>query len=433
MIKVPSLSSGPTLPTTNRLSGSSGMTIPRPLIRVAIGAAVVLLVVFVWSSKQLDTSRWDTSTAFDRQRNPNVPSWRDHPGPYNPGMGVDTPAKYHGYNKHDRPRQPDTARAKEVDKRSNPFHPGKSRTLVKGTTDQYTERPLPSLNEAFKFLIPLLNEIKEDVPSVPREHNMGATIFAPYLNDDLKARYAHLGGEWDVNSRTWVQGGEKRYLFVTVCRQVAGMLPDWFAAWTVVADFLGPESLVFSLHEGDSDDGSGEILARAMEKHLLYIGVPPENIFVRTHLPKVEWEQHHRIAKLAELRNDAMEPIFKSKTPELSPDGKPWSAIVFYNDVYLGAAHYLELLHQHFAQDADMTCGWDHAGKWFYDGWVGRDMSGDLYTPFPVPEEEQKKDQKVSAPRAPSAERSEARGARSRARAGGATESTPRVPPELSH
>lgn len=34
-----------------------------------------------------------------------------------------------------------------------------------------------------------------------------------------------------------------------------GMLADWFSMWTVLADFLGPESLVFSLLEGGSDDG----------------------------------------------------------------------------------------------------------------------------------------------------------------------------------
>jgi len=34
------------------------------------------------------------------------------------------------------------------------------------------------------------------------------------------------------------------------------MLADWFAAWTVLADFLGPESMVFSLMEGDSADGT---------------------------------------------------------------------------------------------------------------------------------------------------------------------------------
>lgn len=133
-----------------------------------------------------------------------------------------------------------------------------------------------------------------------------------------------------------------------------------------------------------------------MREHLLYIGVPPGNIFVKTNLPKVDWDSGHRIEMLADMRNAAMEPIFASKTPHLSPDGKPWSAVLFHNDVYLSATHFLELLHQHFTQDADMTCGWDHAGKWFYDGWVGRDMSGDLYSPFPVPEEDEPKPAKVS-------------------------------------
>jgi alpha-1,3-mannosyltransferase len=54
------------------------------------------------------------------------------------------------------------------------------------------------------------------------------------------------------------------------------------------------------------------------------------------------------------------------------------------------------LIIQHVLQEADMTCGWDHAGRWFYDGWVGRDMSGDLYTPFPVKEEDKDLPQKVS-------------------------------------
>ncbi len=94
------------------------------------------------------------------------------------------------------------------------------------------------------------------------------------------------------------------------------------------------------------------------------------------------------------MRNKAMNPVYSPT--HLSPDGHPWSAIVFYNDVYLGATHFLEMMSQHFKLGSDMTCAWDHAGKWFYDGWVGRDMAGDLFTPFPVPEEEQNLPQKVS-------------------------------------
>ena len=141
---------------------------------------------------------------------------------------------------------------------------------------------------------------------------------------------------------------------------------------------------------------SGAILSLLMRDHLLFLGVPPENIHIQTHLPAIDWEAIHRIERLAAMRNDAMRPFYDSLPSGLTPDGHPWTAVVFYNDVYLSATHFLEMLHQHFAQDADMTCGWDHAGKWFYDGWVGRDMSGDLYTPFPVKEEDRDLPQKVS-------------------------------------
>jgi alpha-1,3-mannosyltransferase len=133
-----------------------------------------------------------------------------------------------------------------------------------------------------------------------------------------------------------------------------------------------------------------------MRDYLLFLGVPPQNINIQTHLPKVDWEQYHRIDLLAKMRNEGMKPLYDTAPSGLTYDGKPWSAVIYYNDVYLSGTHFLELLHQHYMQDADMTCGWDHAGRWFYDGWVGRDMSGDLYTPFPVKEEDKDLPQKVS-------------------------------------
>lgn len=281
--------------------------------------------------------------------------------------------------------------------RANPLHGGVSRTPIVGREGSYLTAPLPSLRQAFAHLYPVLNAIKDATPAVPREHNLAAPIFPPFLSPAMKERYAHLAPEYADG--VLVQGTERRILLVAVCRQVAGMLSDWFATWTVLADFLGPESLVISLIEGQSDDGSGELLAGALRDHLLFIGVPPKNIFVTTHTPELDWKTSHRIELLARMRNDAMAPIFESETPHLSPDGKEWSAVVWHNDVYFGAAHVLELLHQHEVQDADITCGWDHAGKWFYDGWVGRDMSGDLYSPFPVSKEDEEKAAKVGASR----------------------------------
>ncbi|WWD20893.1 hypothetical protein CI109_105371 [Kwoniella shandongensis] len=275
-------------------------------------------------------------------------------------------------------------------------HPGKSRRVIVGSDpEKYTYGPLPNLDEAWAFLHPLLKKVKEETPAVPREHELTAPIFPPFLTEELKERFRHLRDDWDESKGEWVRGKERRWFLVTICRQVAGMLGDWFAAWTVLADFLGPESLVFSLLEGDSADGSGEILSGVMRAHLLHIGVPPENIHIRTKLPTLDWESVHRIDQLAQMRNAGMQPFYDSLPTGLSPDGHPWTGIVYYNDVYLSATHFLELMHQHFKQDADMTCGWDHAGRWFYDGWVGRDMSGDLYTPFPVKEEDKDLPQKL--------------------------------------
>ncbi|EIW69318.1 hypothetical protein TREMEDRAFT_62182 [Tremella mesenterica DSM 1558] len=275
-------------------------------------------------------------------------------------------------------------------------HQGHSRVIRLDTDpEEYDLGDLPTLEEAFANLSPKMIEVKEKIPAIPREHELTQPIFPPFLTTEQEDRFWHLREEWDEEKNQWVKSGKRRYLMVTICRQVAGMLADWFAAWTVLADFLGPETLVFSLLEGDSADGSGEILSQVMRSHLLFIGVPPENIHIRTHLPPIDWENNHRIQLLAEMRNAGMKPLYDSLPSGLTPDGNPWTAVIFYNDVYLSAAHFLELLHQHFKQDADVTCGWDHAGRWFYDGWVGRDMSGDLYTPFPVKEEDKDLPQKL--------------------------------------
>nr|XP_019050892.1 hypothetical protein I302_01335 [Kwoniella bestiolae CBS 10118]OCF29822.1 hypothetical protein I302_01335 [Kwoniella bestiolae CBS 10118] len=300
----------------------------------------------------------------------------------------------HPQNYISKPRLPSTSRTNSNSTRVN--HPGKSRRVISGSSpEKYTTGPLPTLEEAWQFLHPLLREVKEKYQVIPREHELTAPIFPPFLNDDLVSRFRHLREEWDEGSGEWRLVSDRRWFLVTVCRQVAGMLADWFATWTVLADFLGPESLVFSLIEGDSADGSGEIISHAMRAHLLNIGVPPENINIKTFAPKFDWEQIHRIEQLAKMRNEGMQPFYDTLPSGLSPDGHPWTGIVYYNDVYLSATHFLELMHQHFKQDADMTCGWDHAGKWFYDGWVGRDMSGDLYTPFPVKEEDKDLPQKL--------------------------------------
>jgi len=77
------------------------------------------------------------------------------------------------------------------------------------------------LDEAFALLEPKLRDVKEIYPNIPREHELWNPIFAPYVTEDHQRRYHHLRSEWDEEKGEWVPA-DKRYYFVTVCRQVAG-------------------------------------------------------------------------------------------------------------------------------------------------------------------------------------------------------------------
>ncbi|OXC64975.1 hypothetical protein AYX13_05801 [Cryptococcus neoformans] len=378
------------VPGRNMSNSRLRISLSKPLVRVLlIGSLLISLVLLSRLGNREDDGAWDASSWSDRHAGGRTVSRGQRKGW---SLWNNTPKI-----RTDR-RIPRPILTRQNATLPPPTHPGRSRRLKPGSdpeNPEYIEGPLPTLDEAWEFLHPLLREIKSRTPSVPREHELTEPIFPPFLRNDLKERYRHLRDVFDEETGEWVRGPERRWFLVTVCRQVAGMLADWFAAWTVLADFLGPESLVFSLFEGDSADGSGEILAYAMRAHLLNIGVPPSHIHIQTQLPAVDWDNHHRIELLAEMRNSGMQPFYDTAATGLSPDGHSWTGIVFYNDVYLSATHFLELMHQHLKQDADMTCGWDHAGKWFYDGWVARDMSGDLFTPFPVREEDKDLPQKL--------------------------------------
>ena len=121
--------------------------------------------------------------------------------------------------------RPNRARLNNTGSRSSAFarpaNKGSSRIPVPGAPDKYELGPLPSLDEAFARLEPRLREVKDAVPTIPKEHELWNPVFAPYITEDNERRYHHLRTEWDEAKGGWVPA-EKRYLFVTVCRQVAG-------------------------------------------------------------------------------------------------------------------------------------------------------------------------------------------------------------------
>jgi hypothetical protein len=68
----------------------------------------------------------------------------------------------------------------------------------------------------------MLRAVKERHQNIPREHELWQPIFPPFLTDGLQERFWHLREEWDESAKTWKHTGERRYMLVTVCKQVAG-------------------------------------------------------------------------------------------------------------------------------------------------------------------------------------------------------------------
>lgn len=140
--------------------------------------------------------------------------------------------------------------------------------------------------------------------------------------------------------------------------------------------YLGPEFCALSIVEGRSTDGTYAILA-GLKTELAAMGVP--YFLSRSYLdPKASGE--NRITALSHLRNLALESLIeegKNKNGRLSSN----PTILFINDVVLCPEDILELLHQRILQSATMTCAfdWNANGGSFYDSWVSRSMSGNLF------------------------------------------------------
>jgi alpha-1,3-mannosyltransferase len=169
------------------------------------------------------------------------------------------------------------------------------------------------------------------------------------------------------------------YLFATLIRQVQDQIPDLIAALVVVVDTLGPQRVAFTFLEGPSDDLTPSVFNSILQPLLLSLGVPSRRIRIITDSPSVDFNNGNRIELLANLRNDALQPLWQN-----SAFGTNVKSVVFFNDVYLKAEHILELLYVHQINGAGMTAAWDWYKRepaYFYDVWVGRTVSPSiLYT-----------------------------------------------------
>nr|XP_031858426.1 uncharacterized protein CI109_006189 [Kwoniella shandongensis]KAA5525498.1 hypothetical protein CI109_006189 [Kwoniella shandongensis] len=191
----------------------------------------------------------------------------------------------------------------------------------------------------------------------------------PSLTISQKARYATL--------RAKTRG---RYLLVTNTRQIADSLPDLINTFIVLTTYLSPSKVYISILEGPSSDCTSSALKSVLLPALHSLGIPSSHIRIVTDEPKIDWDKHNRIEKIAELRNRALSPLWEERW------GEQTEAIVFFNDVYIHAVDVLELLFQHLRNGAGITTGmdwWKKRPEYYYDIWVGRTIdSGDLFYPI---------------------------------------------------
>ncbi|KHO02061.1 alpha-1,3-mannosyltransferase CMT1 [Metarhizium album ARSEF 1941] len=166
------------------------------------------------------------------------------------------------------------------------------------------------------------------------------------------------------------------YVFPLNLRQNLPLLPTLLGSIVEAIRFLGPERCALSIVEGNSPDGTFEVL-EAIRPDLERLGV---SYFCRT--TALNPSQDDRIEKLAALRNAALQPVLD--IPDML---SPSSTVVFLNDVLACAEDILELALQLRLLGADMTCAMD----WeitepprFYDVWIGRSILGDTFWDIPA-------------------------------------------------
>lgn len=192
-----------------------------------------------------------------------------------------------------------------------------------------------------------------------------------------KDRYAYLGGG---SSGSLQSGRLPRYFFALDLHQCVHLLPRLIGSIVETMYFLGPQNCVLSIVEGRSDDGTFEVLDQ-LRASMQLLGI-------RYHFKSSDINPlakgGDRIEGLAKLRNLAVRDLIAH--PEHYDKD---TTVIFSNDISLCMEDILEIIHQRNFQGADQTCAmdWTYVGDnpTFYDVWIARGMTGDLF--FNIPED----------------------------------------------
>lgn len=195
------------------------------------------------------------------------------------------------------------------------------------------------------------------------------------------SRYEHLKPPPDHGSPL-----QTRYFFALNLRNNLSILPRLLGSIVEAIQFLGPEHCALSIVEGNSPDGTADVLAALQPQlHVMNRQQQLRTHFTLHNIIDPLAEGHDRFTSLAELRNLVLQPMLRE------PDRYSDTTVLFINDVAICLEDILELAHQRRIQGADMACAFDWIGGGsgpddlpaFYDVYVARSINGDLF--FEVP------------------------------------------------
>ncbi|KAJ1512440.1 capsular associated protein [Coelomomyces lativittatus] len=278
----------------------------------------------------------------------------------------------------------------------NPFS---STTLSVGTTV-----PTPSLNGTFPIHpSPLLFQYANYLKGIPLPDNVDFFLKTPARSSNRFCR--SLPPELMPLRFTYLI--QQRFMLVLNLFNSEDILPDFLASLLIFLSKLNPSNVHISIYENGSKDRTKSYL-QALRVYLRGLSVNYSIALDDSNRPA----HFHRIEYLAQVRNKAMTPLwstqaelramyfnssthfsderFDPKTGDLllNDPGKPpvVDKIIFLNDVMFCPEELLELVHQSFLQNADISCGMDYtrsAMPIFYDFWVARDKHGEKWFNLP--------------------------------------------------
>ncbi|KXN67515.1 glycosyltransferase family 69 protein, partial [Conidiobolus coronatus NRRL 28638] len=155
-------------------------------------------------------------------------------------------------------------------------------------------------------------------------------------------------------------------------------IPYWKDEVIKLSNYLGSDNIYISIVENFSGDNT-KVQLREFDQELEKLGIGHTiELGYNEFTGKRENRQDERINFLKDVRNRAMEPLFK-----LKKQGKEYDYIIFINDIFFIAEDIIQLINSNQG-DYDMVCGLDFMDR-LYDLWVLRDSRGKMvsyYFPY---------------------------------------------------